>query len=216
MSAPATRQSQPAEAARAPGVRPELADADVTRDTEAVPAPGVRPELSDADVTRNTEAARAPRVRPELADADVTRDAQASPPSVTKPELTDAEFLAAVESATYPGADFRHRAHVRLAWLCLREHGFEFGLERVRGRIQRYAAALGATGKYHETLTRAWAELVWVGLEAAPDAASFDAFLEARPELCDSRLLERHYRKETLDSPAAREGWVPPDKAPLR
>ncbi|MCY1018451.1 hypothetical protein [Pyxidicoccus sp. MSG2] len=131
-------------------------------------------------------------------------------------QLTDADFLAAVEAATFPGADFRHREHVRLAWLCLREHGFESGLERVRGLIQRYAAALGATGKYHETLTRAWAELVQVGLDAAPGLTSFEAFLEARPELTDSRLLDRHYRKETLDSQAARAGWVAPDVAPLR
>lgn len=132
-----------------------------------------------------------------------------------EPGLKDADFLAAVEAATYPGEAFGHRAHVRLAWLCLREHGFESGLERVRGLIQRYATALGATGKYHETLTRAWAERVQVGLDAAPGLTSFDAFLEARPELGDSRLLERHYRKETLDSPEARVGWVPPDRAPL-
>ena len=131
------------------------------------------------------------------------------------PDLTDAGFLAAIEAATYPGADFRHREHVRLAWLCLRQGGFDAGLARVRGLIQRYAAALGATGKYHETLTRAWAELVQVGLDAAPGVTSFDAFLEARPELTDSRLLDRHYRKETLDSQAARAAWVPPDVTPL-
>lgn len=152
----------------------------------------------------------------DTAGTTTSQDAACSegPPRPAR-ELTDAGFLAAVESATYPGEDFRHRAHVRLAWLCLREHGFEAGLERVRGLIQRYAAALGATGKYHETLTRAWAELVQVGLDAVPDAVSFDAFLEARPELGSSRLLERHYRKETLDSAEARTGWVPPDMEPL-
>jgi hypothetical protein len=129
--------------------------------------------------------------------------------------MTDADFLAAVEAATYPGEAFRHRAHVRLAWLCLRERGFDAGLERVRGLIQRYAAALGAPGKYHETLTRAWAELVQAALESTPAAASFDAFLAARPELRDSRLLERYYRQETLDSAAARAGWVAPDVTPL-
>lgn len=140
---------------------------------------------------------------------------EASGANVPGAPLSDADFLAAVEAATYPGRDFGHRAHVRLAWLCLREHGFESGLERVRGLIQRYAAALGATGKYHETLTRAWAELVQVGLDAAPGVTSFDAFMEVRPELTDSRLLDRHYRKETLDSQAARAGWVPPDVTPL-
>ena len=40
-------------------------------------------------------------------------------------ELSDTEFLAAVEATTYPGPQFGHRGHLRLGWLCLREHGFE-------------------------------------------------------------------------------------------
>ncbi len=130
-------------------------------------------------------------------------------------ELSDAEFLAAVEAATYPGDKFGHRAHLRLGWLCLRAHGFEAGLERIRTLVQRYATALGAAGKFHETMTRAWAEHMQVALDATPGLGSFDAFLEAHPELLDSRLLGRHYRKETLDSPLAKAGWVPPDLEPL-
>lgn len=141
--------------------------------------------------------------------------AQAPRTPVSTDGVTDADFLAAVEAATWPGEVFRHREHVRLAWLCLRERGFDAGLERVRGLIQRYAAALGATGKYHETLTRAWVELVQSALESTPAAASFDAFLAERPELRDAKLLERYYRKETLDSATARAGWVAPDVTPL-
>ena len=130
-------------------------------------------------------------------------------------EPSDAEFLAAVEAATYPGDRFGHRAHLRLGWLCLRAHGFEVGLERIRTLVQRYATALGAAGKFHETMTRAWAERMQVALDETPGLGSFDVFLEAHPELLDSRLLGRHYRKETLDSPLAKAGWVPPDLEPL-
>lgn len=169
--------------------------------------------LTGTDVSAAREHA-APRTGADASTAGTGADVPVARNLPSQP--TDADFLAAVEAATWPGANFKHREHVRLAWLCLREHGFDSGLARVRTLIQRYAAALGATGKYHETLTRAWVELVQVGLEAAPGVTSFDAFLEARPELSDSRLLERHYRKETLDSPAARAGWVPPDVTPLR
>ena len=130
-------------------------------------------------------------------------------------ELSDAEFLAAVEAATYPGDRFGHRAHLRLGWLCLRAHGLEAGLERIRTLVQRYATALGAAGKFHETMTRAWAERMQVALDETPGLGSFDAFLEAHPELLDARLLGRHYRKETLDSPVAKASWVPPDLEPL-
>ncbi len=128
---------------------------------------------------------------------------------------SDAEFLRAVEAATYPGEQFGHKAHLRLGWLCLREHGFEGGLERIRELLKHYSAALGASQKFHETMTRAWAEYMHAALAATPQLSTFDAFLAAHPELLNPGLLERHYRKETLDSPGARGGWVPPDREPL-
>ncbi|HVG63373.1 MAG TPA: hypothetical protein VNA24_32710 [Hyalangium sp.] len=130
-------------------------------------------------------------------------------------ELSDAEFLAAIEAATYPGDKFGHRGHLRLGWLCLRAHGFEAGLERIRALVRRYATALGASEKFHETMTRAWAERMQVALDKTPELSSFEAFLSAHPELLDSKLLGRHYRKETLESPLAKASWVPPDLEPL-
>ncbi|ADO72154.1 hypothetical protein [Stigmatella aurantiaca] len=127
---------------------------------------------------------------------------------------SDAEFLAAIEAATYPGDMFGHQAHLRMGWVCLRAHGFEAGLERIRTLVRHYATALGAAGKFHETMTRAWAERLQVALDETPAPAAFEAFLEAHPELLDSKLLARHYRKETLDSPRAKAGWVPPDLEP--
>jgi hypothetical protein len=129
--------------------------------------------------------------------------------------LSDAQFLEALEKATYPREQFSHRAHLRLGWQCLREHGFEAGLARVRTTIQRYATAVGAAGKYHETITRVWAEHVQAALESTPHLSGFEAFLAAHPELLSAGVLERHYRKETLDSAEARAGWVPPDREPL-
>ncbi|XXF77983.1 hypothetical protein P2318_33795 [Myxococcaceae bacterium GXIMD 01537] len=129
--------------------------------------------------------------------------------------LSDAEFLAAVEAATHPGEQFGHVAHVRLAWLCLKAHGFEAGLARVRQLIREYATALGAPGKFHETLTRGWALLVWGAMRASPGARTFHALLEAHPELKDARLLLRHYSEPRLQSPEAKSGWVEPDVAPL-
>jgi hypothetical protein len=129
--------------------------------------------------------------------------------------MSDAEFLAALEKATYPPEQFSHRAHLRLGWLCLREDGFEVGLSRLRATIQRYATSVGAAGKYHETITRVWAEHVQAALELTPRHGSFEAFLAAHPGLLNSGLLERHYRKETLASAEAKGGWVPPDREPL-
>jgi hypothetical protein len=127
----------------------------------------------------------------------------------------DGEFLAAVEATTWPGERFGHREHVRLGWLYLRRHGPEAGSTRIRETIQRYAASLGASTKYHETVTRAWSAHVYAALRETPHLEPFSAFLAAHPELLDGKLLERHYRKETLDAEAARREWVAPDVAPL-
>ena len=127
----------------------------------------------------------------------------------------DEAFVEAVEAAAWPGERFGHREHVRLAWLYLRRHGLEEGSERIRTTIQRYATALGAPGKYHETVTWAWCVYVDQALRGPRRPETFPAFLEAHPELLDGRLLARHYRRETLESPEARRGRVAPDLAPL-
>jgi hypothetical protein len=129
--------------------------------------------------------------------------------------VADEVFLAAVEGATWPGAAFKHREHLRLGWLYLRKHGQETGTARIRETILRYATALGAAGIYHETLTRAWAACVGGALRETPELEPFDTFLAAHPELLRRDLLERYYRRETLDSEEARHGWVPPDVAAL-
>jgi len=130
-------------------------------------------------------------------------------------ELSDAEFMAAVAVAKFPGGKFGHRGHVRMAWICLRGTSFEAGMDRIRSTVKGFATLLGVPEKYNETVTRAWAECVRAALEKTPEIDSFDAFLVAHPELLNPGLLERHYRKETLDSQEAKLGWVLPDLQPL-
>ena len=89
--------------------------------------------------------------------------------------MTDAEFLRAFEDCTLPGASFHHREHVRLAWLCVRESG-EAGAEtRIAEGIRRYAESLGATAKYHHTLTLFWVRVCASALRATPGLETFDA-----------------------------------------
>ena len=94
--------------------------------------------------------------------------------------LNDPDFLAAVADASLP--EFRHRDHLRLAWLCLRESGFEAGAARAAALIRGYAEAKGAASKFDADLTRRWMARVQGALDAAP-GADFEAFLEAAPDL---------------------------------
>ncbi|HWE60928.1 MAG TPA: hypothetical protein VHB98_04385 [Chloroflexota bacterium] len=46
---------------------------------------------------------------------------------------------------------------------------------------------------------------------ARPQITDFAAFLETFPQLLDTGLPYRHWRRETLGSAAARQMWVEPD-----
>jgi hypothetical protein len=127
----------------------------------------------------------------------------------------DEAFLAAFEAATIPGSEFRHRQHVRVAWLYVREYGTEEALRLMAVGIRRFAVANGATALYHETITRAWVLLVAAAVRRHPAIDGFDAFVEANPGLLDKETPYAFYRRETLASDAARSAWVEPDRLPL-
>jgi hypothetical protein len=125
--------------------------------------------------------------------------------------VTDDEFLQAFESCALPSDAFHHLDHLRMAWLYLLRDGVARGEETVLTNLRRFAAAKGALPIFNETLTRFWVRLVAHVATHHPDADRFDALLESFPPLRDKSLPYRHYRRETLTGPAARQGWVMPD-----
>jgi hypothetical protein len=74
--------------------------------------------------------------------------------------MTDDEFLAAFEACRLPRDHWTHEAHVRMAWLYLREMRLEEVIATVRGGIRRYNASHGNTEGYHETITVAYLVLI--------------------------------------------------------
>jgi hypothetical protein len=109
-------------------------------------------------------------------------------------------------------AHFGHRQHVQLSWLAVRRYGGTDACRIVSAGIRRTARYAGAPQKYHETMSRAWIELIAYHV-AEHDITTFDAFATRNPALLDKRLLLRFYEPSTLASPAARIGWVDPDRA---
>jgi hypothetical protein len=103
---------------------------------------------------------------------------------------------------------FGHRQHVHVTWLAVRAVGAGAAIPLVCDGIRRTARYAGAPQKYHHTISRAWVELVALGTPAD----DFDAFVAANPGLLDKRRLNAFYRPGTLATPAAKQGWVPPDR----
>jgi hypothetical protein len=81
--------------------------------------------------------------------------------------------------------------------------------------IGHIAAYERAPQKFNATVTRAWTEMVAHHVTAGPPGTDFDSFAGRNPALLDKRLLAQHYSARVLASPAARTGWVEPDRAPF-
>src|SRR5438067_12509464 len=117
--------------------------------------------------------------------------------------MTDDELLAAFEAGAIAGAEFPHERHVRVTRMLVQRYEPDDAFRRLAAGIRGIANRAGRPDVYHETITRAWFELI-----AGADS------LAAHPELFDKGLLGRYYSAATLAT--GRRRWVEPDLRPLR
>lgn len=128
---------------------------------------------------------------------------------MTTAVMSDREFVEALEACTLPPELFNHHEHVRLGWLYLRDAPLLEALPRFIASLRRYAGSLGASAKYHETITYAFMLLIHERMRRG-DALAFDEFAEANADLFGP-ILRQYYREETLASDFARNTFVMPD-----
>jgi N-formylglutamate deformylase len=129
--------------------------------------------------------------------------------------IPDDEFLRAFFGLTLPSSEFRHRDHLRLAWLAVRRHGGDVAEEVVASGISRFAQHNSHGPLYHDTMTRFWARLVAHAVSARPEILDFDEFLAAFPLLLDKNTPMRHWSRESMFAPEARAAWREPDLVAL-
>ena len=123
-----------------------------------------------------------------------------------------ADLLGRFLDTTLPADQFHHEQHVHVAWLFVREHGMPAALGAFSTAIKRFAAAKGAHGLYHQTIT--WAFLLLIAeRQARCDAATWEQFTAAHPDLLiwKPSILSRYYSNELLASEFARRTFVFPD-----
>jgi len=129
-------------------------------------------------------------------------------------EMEDGLFLAAFESGSLPEECFRHRDHVRAAWLLLQDTPPAAALARFTEALKRFAASLGKSRLYHETITWAYVLLINERMERSGRGGSWEEFAEANADLLTWRpsVLRTYYRDDTLQSDLARAVFVLPDR----
>ncbi len=129
--------------------------------------------------------------------------------------MTEEAFARAFEHGSVTPAEFDHMAHVRVAWVYLREAASsEEALTRMRDGILRFAAAAGASTKYHETITVLWMRVL-ENVKAGGASGELADLLRAHPALADKDLPLQYYSRERLFSDEARAAWIEPDRQPL-
>ena len=128
--------------------------------------------------------------------------------------MTDEQLVAAFESTELAGDEFTHVNHVRVAWWYLRQAPLPEALLRFSTALRRFAAAKGASGKYHETITVAYMLIIAERVADHPDW-SWDQFAAANPDLFvrAPSPLAAFYTPETLMSERARRTFVMPDRS---
>ena len=129
--------------------------------------------------------------------------------------MTDQAFARAFERGEITPAQFDHRAHVRVAWVYLNEAAtIDEALPRMRDAIRRFAAAVGAATKYHETITVLWMRLL-AGVKARGASGELAEVLLAHPTLADKDLPLQYYSRDRLFCDEARSAWIEPDRKPI-
>lgn len=127
----------------------------------------------------------------------------------------------AMIDCTLPKAEWTHEGHFAAALWLLRHRPALATPDGMRGLIMRYNEATNTpntdSGGYHHSITIASlrAAVHHLGCHApdAPLAGVLDALMGSSQGRSDWLLA--HWHRDTLFSPAARRGWVPPDRAPL-
>lgn len=109
---------------------------------------------------------------------------------------------------------FSHRDHVAVGYELLRGHGFLEAATLCADGIRELAAAGGAPRKFNLTITLAFLSLIaerMTGTRTENRAGSFEAFLEANPDLASAEVLRSLYSSGRLGSEAARQTFLLPD-----
>lgn len=129
--------------------------------------------------------------------------------------MNDQKLLERFEDQSILNHDFSHEKHIRVAYIYLSQNSFEKGHELIIDGIKKLNAVNAVpeevrTRGFHQTLTIAWAKLVYLRLEDNDFESSLD-FLEHYPELLNTRLVNAYYSTEYLMSWQAKREFVEPD-----
>ena len=131
--------------------------------------------------------------------------------------MTNQETIEEFEHGWAPGGSFHHADHIHVAFAYLSQYPVLEALQRFSDALQRFAAAQGKPGLYHETITWAYLFLIRERMMRADHSETWEEFAATNPDLLiwereKGGILSRYYLPETLSSHAARFAFLLPDR----
>ncbi len=124
-------------------------------------------------------------------------------------------LVRAFETCTIHPADFKHYQHLAVALWYIAHFPYEEASHRMRGGIQKLAAAYGKMG-YHETITVFWLQMVRrFFVESTSDESIVSLANSLAAKFADKNLINDYYSAGLLASAEAKAEWVEPDLRPL-
>jgi hypothetical protein len=137
--------------------------------------------------------------------------------------MDDAELLRKFEDCSLPFDQWTHRAHVKVAYLHLRQFTFDEALNHLRTRIKRWNAVHNVPENlpmrgYNETTTRALLHLIAAVMQAyekTHPVETADEFYDMHPQLHSKHVLRFFYTADRRMHPEAKTRFIEPDLTPL-
>jgi hypothetical protein len=129
-------------------------------------------------------------------------------------ECDPAKEVRRFEAGNIDPRKFDHEAHVRAAWSYLQQYPAAVAIAKFTSALRSLTIRLGASDKYHETIS--WFFMIVIAeRRAACPHADWQRFRNTNRDLFEgSALLKRYYSKGRLDSAEARRHFLLPDLAP--
>lgn len=127
------------------------------------------------------------------------------------PTSEDRRLLARFEGGSLPKEEFKHLAHVRVAWTLLAQVPLPEALVRFSAALKRLAAGFGVPELYSETVTVFYMLVIHTRRRHAPGLC-FEAFRAANPDLFEPmpRFVGACYPPGALDEPASKASFRMP------
>ena len=131
-------------------------------------------------------------------------------------ELSDAEFEKQFTTCELNPSIFSHEAHLRLAWIHIDNYGLEKAKENIQKQLKNFVVHVGATDKYHTTLTITAIQAVYHFMQQSK-TDNFKDFINEFPQLNNDfkSLINSHYSFDIFGSAKAKINFVAPDLMPF-